>query len=260
VSRRIPLKIFGTLVALWLVAPTLVVIPLSFTGQRSLAFPPERWSLRWYETFFSDSRWVADLLNSLQIAALVGVLATVAGTAASYALTRGRFRGRGAVGALLIAPMLVPTVVFAVGVYALFLELRLVGTFTGFLIAHTVLALPFVIIPVSSVLSRFDTTLERAAAICGASRGRAFVSVTLPVIAPGLLSGFMFAFVTSFDEVVVSMFISSPYLETLPVRMYSSIQRDVDPTIAAAATLIICFTSALIAIALLAQSRRRRVS
>ena len=258
-TRRWPLWVAVGLIAAWLVAPTLVVVPLSFTGARSLSFPPQEWSLRWYENFFENGKWLASLLNSLQLALIVSVAATVLGTLAAYGLSRHRVRGAGATNALLLAPMLVPSVVFGVGTYALFLKLHLVGTFAGFAAAHTALAIPFVMIPVSSALVTFDSTMERAARVCGAGTAATFWSVTLPAIAPGVLAGAMFAFVTSFDEVVVSIFLSSPYLETLPVRMFNSLEREVDPTLAAAATLIICFTTALIAIGLTASSRRSRV-
>src|SRR5690606_11960394 len=130
------------------------------------------------------------------------------------------------------------------------------GTFFGFLMAHTVLALPFVVIPVTAALRGFDTRYEQAAAVMGAGRLTAFRTVTLPMIAPGVAAGALFAFVTSFDEVVVSLFVQSPYLRTLPVQMYSSVTRDTDPTIAAAATLIICTTTALVTAAALLMSRR----
>lgn len=153
-----------------------------------------------------------------------------------------------------------PHGVFAVGVYAVFLKLRLVGSPLGFVAAHTVLALPFVIIPVSASLRTFDRRLELAAANLGATRWTTFRTVTLPLVAPGVASGALFAFVTSFDEVVVSLFIQSPYLQTLPVRMYSSVTRETDPTIAAAATMIITLTTALIVTATLVATARTRRS
>ncbi|MBC7630802.1 ABC transporter permease [Aeromicrobium sp.] len=258
-TRRWPLWALVSLIAAWLVAPTLVVIPLSFTSARSLSFPPKGWSLRWYANFFQNGEWLGSLLNSLQLALIVSVAATVLGTLAAYGLSRRKTRSGGMTTGLLLTPMLVPSVVFGVGTYALFLKLHLVGTFAGFAAAHIALAIPFVMIPVSSALVTFDRTMERAARVCGAGRAATFWSVTLPAIAPGVFAGAMFAFVTSFDEVVVSIFLSSPYLETLPVRMFNSLQREVDPTLAAAATLIICFTTALIAISLTTISRRNRV-
>lgn len=255
---RIVLWIACAVIGLWLIAPTLVVIPLSFNEQRSLAFPPQGFSLRWYENFFSDSQWFGGLLNSLQIAVLVAVLATVLGTLAAYGLSKvPGFReafGRN----ILVSPMIIPSVVFGVGLYAVFLNLGLVGTLPGFLIAHTVLSVPYVVVTVGSTLASFDTQLEQAAWVCGASRARAFVTVTVPALLPGILSGAFFAFITSFDEVIVSMFISSPYLQTLPVRMFAGMQREVDPTIAAAATLIMITTTAAAIGGILSQQLRRR--
>ncbi|MEV7795918.1 ABC transporter permease [Streptomyces sp. NPDC087512] len=256
---RILLWAFSALVGCWLIAPTLVVIPLSFTDKASLVFPPSGWSTRWYANFFTDPRWIDALLSSLQVGALVGVLATVLGTAAAIALTRSGSRWVKASYALLLAPMIVPTVVVAIGVYALFLRYDLLGTPLGFVTAHTVLALPFVIIPVTASLRGFDRRLEDAALICGSTRWGAIRQVTLPQIAPGMVSGALFAFVTSFDEVVVSLFIQSPYLQTLPVKMFASITRDTDPTIAAAATLIIVLTTVLVLTATFVTARRNRV-
>ncbi|MEV0495238.1 ABC transporter permease [Streptomyces atratus] len=257
---RIALWAFSALVGCWLIAPTLVVIPLSFTDKASLVFPPSGWSTRWYTNFFTDPRWIDALLSSLQVGALVALVATVLGTAAAIALTRSGSRWVKASYGLLLAPMIVPTVVVAIGVYALFLQYNLLGTLLGFVTAHTVLALPFVIIPVTASLRGFDRRLEDAALICGANRWGAIRQVTLPQIAPGVVSGALFAFVTSFDEVVVSLFIQSPYLQTLPVKMFASVTRDTDPTIAAAATLIIVFTTVLVLAATIATARRNRVS
>ena len=251
---RVALWVFSLLVGAWLVAPTLVVIPLAFTGQKSLVFPPRSWSLRWFANFFADPTWVGSLLNSLQVAGMTAAVATVLGTLAALGL-RSRFRGRSAAGALVLAPMLVPAVVFGVGVYAVFLELKLIGTFIGFVAAHTALALPFVVIPVTSSLAGFDETLERAASVCGANRISTFLRVTLPAIAPGVLSGFMFAFVVSFDEIVVSLFISSPYLQTLPVKIWGSLRADLSPVIAAASSLLVLLTLLLMIVTALLRRR-----
>ncbi len=152
--------------------------------------------------------------------------------------------------------MVVPGVVLAVGIYAVYLDTRLVGTMTGFVLAHTMLAVPFVIIAVSASLEVFDKRLETAAASLGASRLTAFRTVTLPLIAPGILSGLLFAFVTSFDEIIVALFITSPYLKTLPVQIFSSITRDADPTVAAVGTLLFIVTSLVIGAGLLIGSRQ----
>lgn len=255
---RIVLWLVCALVGIWLVAPTLVVIPMSFNENRSLAFPPQGFSLRWYENFFTSPQWLGGLFNSLQIALLTAVIATTLGTLAAYGLSKlAGFRavfGQN----LLVLPLVIPSVIFGVGAYVVFLQLGLVGTLPGFLAAHTVLALPYVVVTVGSTLAAYDESLERAAWVSGASKPRAFLTVTVPVLLPGILSGAFFAFITSFDEVVVSMFISSPYLQTLPVRMFAGMQREVDPTIAAAATLIMITTTAAAIGAILSQHLRRK--
>ncbi|WP_214414545.1 ABC transporter permease [Sphaerisporangium fuscum] len=243
-------------VGLWLVVPVLVVIPLSFTSKPSLKFPPDGWSTRWYANFFGDTAWTSALWTSLQVALLVTVVATALGTAAALGLTRARVPGLGAAQGMMLAPMIVPGVVLAIGTYAVFLKFQLVGTLAGFVMAHTVLALPFVIIPVTASLRGFDRRLENAAASLGAGMWTAFRTVTLPLVAPGVASGALFAFVTSFDEVVVSLFIQSPYLQTLPVKMYASVTRETDPTIAAAATMIIVLTTTLVLAATFFVARR----
>ena len=253
------LWVFCTVVAIWLVAPSLIVIPLSFTDKPSFTFPPSGWSMRWYANFFQDQSWTAALAASLRVGVLVTVVATVIGTAAAVALSQSRFRGQQTIRAALLAPMIVPVIVVAIGLYALFLKLHLLGSMFGFVTAHSILALPFVIIPVMASLQGFDRRLENAAAICGSNRWTTFLQITLPLVAPGVISGALFAFVTSFDEVVISLFIQSPYLQTLPVKMYSSVTRDTDPTIAAAATLILVITTVVTLTATLYIARRNRV-
>jgi putative spermidine/putrescine transport system permease protein len=236
----------AVLIGVWLLAPMLVVIPMSLTDRRSLGFPPSGWSLQWYERFFTEEQWHGALLTSVQIALLVTVLATGFGTAAAFALVRGRFPGKGAVNALLLAPLVVPVVIVAIAVFGVYLRWQLSGTVLGFVMAHTALALPFVIITVSASLRGFDRRLELAAANLGASPATTFRKVTLPLILPGVLSGALFAFITSFDEVVVALFLQSPDVRTLPVQMFTSVTREVDPTIAAASTMILVLTTALL--------------
>jgi putative spermidine/putrescine transport system permease protein len=255
---RALLGLFCAVVAIWLVAPSLIVIPLSFTDKPTFNFPPTGWSTQWYANFFTDPSWLWSLEASIRVGVLVAVLATVCGTAAAVAFSRTRFFGDQGVRALLLSPMIVPVIVVAIGIYAIYLRLNLLGTTTGFVVAHSVLALPFVIIPVSASLQGFDRRLEDAAAICGAGRWTTFRTVTLPLVAPGVMSGALFAFATSFDEVVLSLFIQSPYLQTLPVRMYASVTRDTDPTIAAAATVILALTTALTIFASIFAIRRNR--
>lgn len=249
----------SVVVAVWLIAPTLVVIPLSFTGKASFVFPPDSWSLQWYESFFTSREWTSALMNSLLIGLLVALVATVLGLLASLglrALVQKRLASSLRIG--LLAPMVVPGIVVAIGIYAIFLKLGLVGTVLGFVLAHTVLALPFTVIAITAGFAGFDDRLELAALSLGANRIETFFKVTLPNIVPGMVSGALFAFVTSFDEVVLSLFIKSPYLNTLPVLMYSSVTRDTDPTLAAAATVILVLTTTLVIGALVLTGRKNR--
>lgn len=256
--QRILIGIFCAGVALWLVAPTLVIVPISFAEKKSLAFPPDGFSLQWYANILNSPDWSGSIVSSLKIAAIVAVVATVIGTLAAIGLARMKAGPGGILRAILITPMIVPGVVLAIGIYAVYLDHQMVGTLVGYVLAHSMLAIPFVIIAVGASLAVFDTRLETAAASLGASRITAFFTVTLPLIAPGILSGLLFAFVTSFDEVIVALFINSPTLKTLPVQIFASMTRDSDPTVAAVGTLIFVLTSFTIAVGLWLGTRRRR--
>lgn len=249
----------GVLVGAWLIVPTLIVIPISFSGEDSFAFPPSTWSLRHYVSFFTESSWLTPLLVSLQVALIVTGVATVLGTMAAFALARTGLRVKGVLDALFLSPLIVPGIVVAVAIYAAFLGWGLIGTPIGFIVAHTVLALPFVTVNVTAALTGFDRTLERASASLGASPWATFRSITFPLIRPGIVAGALFAFVTSFDEVVVSLFIQSPILQTLPVRMFNSVTNEVDPTIAAASTVVLVVSITLIGIATAARRKRTHV-
>jgi putative spermidine/putrescine transport system permease protein len=247
---------FCVFIAVLLVGPTLIVIPTSFNAAKSFQFPPEGLSLRWYENFFTDPAWYTAFVESLRLAVLVTVVSTLAGTAAAFGLVRGRIPFKPVISAFLLAPAVVPVVVIAIAMYAFFLPRQLVGTTQGFLLAHCVLAIPFVVVTVSASLRTYDRRLELAAASLGASSLTTLLKITLPLIAPGVLSGAMFAFITSFDEVAVSLFLQSPDLKTLPVQMYTSMTREVDPTIAAASTLILTLTTALLLTSFVLGGRR----
>lgn len=248
---RFVLTLIAILIGMVLIAPTVAVIPMGFTAKRSLSFPPEGWSLRWYEEFFTNPAWFGALGNSLGIAAVVTLLAVILGTLAALALVRSAMRAKGLVNLVVLAPLVVPVVVVGVGVYAVFLQWRLVGTPLGFVLAHTVLAVPYVVITVSASLRTMDWGLERAAASLGATPWRSFRRVTLPHISGGVAAGALFAFITSFDETVVSLFLSSSDLRTLPVQMYTSVTRDTDPTIATASSIILVLTTGLLLLTLL---------
>lgn len=242
------LKVWVALVSVWLIAPVLVIIPLSFADAQSFRFPPEGWSLRWYAKFFTDPSWTGTLKNSLLIAFLVMIVSTIVGTAAAWAIDRGRIPGKNLISALLLAPMIVPGIVTAVALLGVFIRWRLTGTLGGFVLAHSVIALPFTFVAVTASLRSFDRRLERASYSLGGGPWLTFTKITLPLILPGVLSGAVFAFVTSLDEVVIALYLQTPDLRTLPVQMFNSVTFNVDPTIAAASTLILVITTAVILI------------
>lgn len=256
---RVLLRGFCLLVGVLLVVPTLVVIPLSFTDRQSFVFPPTGWSTRWYENFFDDPEWYESALLSLQIGAVVAVLATLLGTAAAVGLVMGRGRWRLPTRGFLLAPSILPGVIVAIGVFSVFLKWGLTQTTTGYVLAHTALAIPLVVVAVTASLSTFDRQLILAAHSLGAGSLAAFRQVTLPLIAPGVLTGTLFAFLTSFDEAVVSLFLSGPFARTLPIQIYQSVTAEIDPTIAAASTMLIVLTTlSLVVVGLIASTRSRR--
>lgn len=255
---RCGLAALVVLTALYLVAPVFVVIPTAFNDSAFLEFPPKAFSTRWFESYFGDPAWINATLNSLQIGLWVTVLSVLMGTAAALAMVRGRYPVRALVSGLVLAPVLVPYVIIGLAVYALFLELGLTESILGFVLVHTALAVPFVVINVSAALVGFDERLELAAMNLGANRVSTFLRVTLPGIAPSMMAGALFAFVTSFDEVVTSVFLAGPDVSTLPVEMWSGVRVQIDPTVAAVSTMLLLVTLALFASAGLVHAFRVR--
>lgn len=256
---RYGLRAVAVLVGLIMVAPTLVVIPMSFAGVASFQFPPTSWSTQWYQEFFNTSAWYSSLGNSVVVALAVTAIATTLGTAAALGLVRGTARGRGVLQAMILSPMIVPTVVAAIGIYRVYLIWHLTGTLTGFIAAHTCLAIPLVVVTVSATLRTVDPKLETAAASLGAGPLTTFRLVTLPLILPGVLVGAVFAFMTSFDEVVVSIFLATAQTSTLPVQMYTNVTREIDPTVAAASTMLFLLTTTLLVAVMALRLRERRL-
>jgi putative spermidine/putrescine transport system permease protein len=237
------------LTLIFLIAPSLIVIPMSFSAGETLSFPPPGYSLRWYENFFTRPEWRLAARNSVIVAVLTTIVATVLGTGVSIALMRGRIPVRNLMTSIFLTPMIVPVIVTAVAVYGLYVRFRLVGTIQGLVLAHTVLALPFVMINVSAVLQGMDIRLEHAARSLGATALRTFFLVTLPLIRPGILAGALFAFITSFDELVVALFISGDRAATLPVQIWSGLRFEINPTVAAVSTLLILLSTASLGLA-----------
>ncbi|MBR0646710.1 ABC transporter permease [Plastoroseomonas hellenica] len=243
------------LVGIYLVAPLVVVLIISFSSASFLRFPPPGYSLRWYENLVRDPAWMDAVWVSIQVLVPTALLSTALGTAAALALIRGRLPGAGFVGAALMAPLVVPSIITSAGLYIAYRGFGLNGTLTGMVIGHVVVTLPYVIATVGSALRSLDPRLEAAAATLGATPAAAFRRITLPLLAPAVLSSMLFAAVLSFDELIVSLFVGSARLRTVPVQMWSNIRGDFDPTVAAIASL--CFLVALIALALEALLRRR---
>ena len=242
---RIGLIVLTSAVLLFLVAPILTIVPLSFSSGSFFYYPLPGLSLRWYQDFFTSSFWLSSLQNSLIIGISATVLATVLGTMAALGIWRARFPAQALVLAMLISPMVVPVVIIAVGVYFAFAPLGLTDGYLGLILAHATLGVPFVVITVLATLSAFDRTLLRAAESLGASQLTTFRRVMLPLILPGVASGAVFAFAASFDEVVVVLLMAGPAQRTLPRQMFAGINDNISLTIAAAATMLIAISLAL---------------
>ena len=248
-ALRFVLGAVAAAVSLFLLLPLLLIVALSFDSSPWLQFPPPSWTFKWYRQLFADSGWIASFMSSLEVASIVTVLAVLLGLLASFGLVRGTFRGRQALRGFFLTPMILPVVVLAVALYAVFLRLRLNGTLVGFVIAHLVLALPFSIISITGALERFDKSIEDAAILCGATVWQARLRVTLPAIKLGVFGAAIFSFLASWDEVVVAIFMASPTLQTLPVRIWSMLREDLSPVIAAVSTLLVLLTAALMGLA-----------
>jgi putative spermidine/putrescine transport system permease protein len=252
---RVALAALCGLVLAFLVLPIVVIVPLSFSAGSFFHYPLPGVSLRWYEDFFTSSFWLSSVFNSLLVGTSATILATLLGTLAAVGLWRARFPGQALLLALLISPMVVPVVIVAVGVYFAFAPLGLTDGYAGLILAHTTLAAPFVVVTVLATLAGFDRTLLRAAANLGATPVGAFRRVLLPLILPGVLSGAVFAFAASFDEVVVALLIAGPGQRTLPRQMFAGINDNISLTITAAATMLIAIS--LMFMALVAWLQRR---
>jgi putative spermidine/putrescine transport system permease protein len=244
-ATRLGLIVLTGAVLLFLVAPILTIVPLSFSSGSFFYYPLPGLSLRWYEDFFTSSFWLSSLKNSLIIGISATVLATLLGTMAALGIWRARFPAQALVLAMLISPMVVPVVIIAVGVYFAFAPLGLTDGYLGLILAHATLGVPFVVITVLATLSAFDRTLLRAAESLGASQLATFRRVMLPLILPGVASGAVFAFAASFDEVVVVLLMAGPAQRTLPRQMFAGINDNISLTIAAAATMLIAISLAL---------------
>ena len=249
------LTVIAILIAAFIVAPILIVVPMSFSNSPSFAFPPSGYWLGYYKAYFTNERWTLPTINSVIIATATMVLTLALVIPASFGLVRMRFRGQGLVNLLLMLPLMAPHIVLALAYYGFFGMLRITGTHLAVIIAHTCLSVPLAFLMVSATLKGFDRNLERAASSAGANAVQAFLYVTLPMLRPGFLVAALFAFVHSFDETVVAIFISGRAAATLPRKMYESVRLEADPVIAVVSTLL--FTIVLVGTIVTAVMRRR---
>ncbi len=247
--QRLWLYALSTLIMLFLVIPTLIVVPMSFSESQYLEFPPENWSLRWYENYFGSPEWMSATVTSLTAAFLTMLVATPLGVAAAYGLHTSQMKASRFVFILLITPMMVPVILIAIGAFYAYVKLHILYTMTGLVLAHTVLALPLVLIVTASALKSYDMNQELAARSLGAPRWRAFLTITLPQIRFAVITSALLSFLTSFDEVVVAMFISGGDNSTLTRNMFNALRDQIDPTIASISTTMIVITSLLMTLA-----------
>jgi len=259
-------KVICGLIFFFLIAPILVIIPLSFNAldfftftPGMLAFDPEAYSLKHYRDFFNNPDWQQALANSVRIAPSATILSVVLGTLAAVGLSQDHVPFRRTIMAILISPMIVPLIISAAGMYFFYARIGLQGTYLGVVLAHAALGIPFVIITVTATLVGFDRSLTRASASLGAGPLRTFFKVQMPLILPGVISGGLFAFITSFDEVVVVLFVGSANQKTLPWQMFIGLREQISPTILAVATVLVAVSILLLTTVELLRRRSERL-
>lgn len=254
---RLWLYAIGAAVLVFLVLPTLIVIPMSFSASQFLEFPPHHLSLRWYESYVASPAWMQATATSLKVAALTAVVATALGTAAAYGLFVSGLRWARVVLMLLLTPIMVPVILVAIGVFYVYVKLGLLNTLAGLVLADSMLAIPLVLLVVTSALRSYDMSQEMVARSLGASRPKAFLLVTLPQIRFAVMTAAILSFLTGFDEVVIALFVSGGTNATLTRNMFNALRDQIDPTIAAISTVMIAVSSILLlALQLLGGTRR----
>jgi mannopine transport system permease protein len=248
-ARQWPTAVLAIFVLFFLLLPTIIVVPVSFGSEKYLQFPPKSWSLTWYRAYFADREWMESTLFSVVVAvcsAIVGILITLPAT---LALARGRVPGGGLLKGLILAPMIIPHIVIAVGLYITFARWGINGTYFGFVAAMSVLCVPYLFLTLSAAVSKLDPSLEMAAANLGAGKFNIFRLVTVPLLLPAIAGGMAFAFIMTLDEAVVANFLSSSKAKPVMKKMFEDIDFDVSPVIAAVSTLILVGSLTLIGLA-----------
>jgi ABC-type spermidine/putrescine transport system permease subunit II len=250
VTRLVVIGI-AVLVLTFLLLPILTILPLSLSSDSYFSFPPPGWSSRWYVDLANDFQYRSALWNSVRIGVPSALLATILGTFAAVALVRGRLPGQRLMSVLMIAPLILPQIVLAIGLYPMMARMGIVGSYWAIVIGHSVICLPLVFITVSAALASYSPALELAAMTLGAGWWRTFVHVTLPMTRGGVIAGFLFAFTTSFDEVVLAIFLTGTQTRTIPRLLWEKLTFQMTPTVAAATVVIVTFTLLLMLVAAL---------
>ena len=254
-SRR-SLWVVAGIVIVFLAAPTFFIVPVSFTEEGFLTWPPKGFSLQWYETVFADSSpYPAAFLRSVLVALFAGFFAMLIGVPAAFMLVRKQFFGKSAIFAFLVSPIITPHIILAVSLFYLFARFNLIGTYLGLILGHTVITMPYVIVTVMAVIKNYDLRLDQAAWTLGAGKLKTLWFITFPIIKGGLIAAFMFAFIISFDELTMAIYLTGGEFATLPKHMWVDAIMRVNPTLAAVATLMLLFMTAII---LVSEFLRRR--
>ncbi|WP_407277625.1 ABC transporter permease [Aromatoleum evansii] len=258
-AGRISFVALSLAILLFLLLPILVVMPLSFNAEPYFTYPMSAWSTRWYEEFFGSEEWRLALENTLIVGFASTTVATILGVLASLGLMNPKLKGGVWITGVLVSPMIVPVIITAVGVYFAFSPLGLTSSLLGLTLAHAALGVPFVVVTVTATLAGFNETLSRAGRSLGASPMRVFWRIKLPIIFPGVVSGALFAFATSFDEVVVALFLTSADQRTVPRQMWSGVREQLSPTILAVATVLVALSTVLLVTLELLRRRTERL-
>lgn len=253
---RIVLIGFTALVLLYLVMPTFVILPMSFSNKTYLSFPPPGWSFKWYQSLAERPDYPLAFWNSVKIGVPVALLATTLGTLAALGVVRGRFFGARPLSALVIAPLMLPQIILAIGLYPIMARIGLIGSYPAVVIGHTVICIPLVFITVAASLKSYQPTYELAAMTLGANWWQTFWHVTFPMIRIGVIVGAILSFTFSFDELIISLFLTSPGTRTLPRLLWEDLRQYVTPIVAAATTLVLCISFFLLSLIALVQRRK----
>lgn len=254
---RLTLAVAVGAIIFFLAAPTFFIVPVSFTTEAFIEWPPKFFSLRWYEAYFNSSIWISATIRSFLVATAAAFLAMLVGAPAAFVLVRQRMAGKTVAMAFILSPLIIPRIIIAISLFYFYARIGLVGSSLGLVLGHAILAVPYVVVTVMAVLKTYDERLDQAAGSLGANRAQTLWHITVPLIRTGLIAAFLFAFITSLDELTIALFVSGGIATTLPKQMWDDALLKVNPTLAAVSTLLLVFVTAMI---LIAEYLRRRAA